>query len=251
MTCPFYLVDAFAHSPLSGNPAGVCVLEEPACDEWMQHVGGEVNQAETAFVWPIEGGWSLRWFTPTVEVDLCGHATLAAASVIDANEARFSTRSGWLSARKVGGQIFMDFPGEPVVEAATPFNLPGTVWQGANRMDWFVVLESEDAVRGFNPNMHQIAEAGLRGLCITAKSEVAGVDFISRFFAPQSGVPEDAVTGSAHCGLVGLWHTRLALTSMVGYQASARGGYVGVQLIGDRVELSGTAHRIIEGTLTA
>ncbi len=251
MTCPFYLIDAFAQTPLSGNPAGVCVLDAPIDESWMQRVAAEVNQAETAFLWPIDGGWSLRWFTPTVEVDLCGHATLAAASVLPGSEARFFTRSGWLTAQMDGSQIVLDFPAEPIEEAATPFDLPGSVWEGRNRMDWFVVLESEAAVREFVPNMAAIAENGMRGLCITAKGEMPNVDFVSRFFAPQSGVPEDSVTGSTHCGLACLWADRLGLQRMTGYQASLRGGLVGVERKKERVLLSGTVHRVVEGVLCA
>lgn len=251
MTCPFYLVDAFARTPLSGNPAGVCVLEAPIDGAWMQHVAGEINQAETAFLWPIEGGWSLRWFTPTVEVDLCGHATLAAASILDATSMGFLTRSGWLNAVRGDGKIQLDFPAEPVYESDVPFSIPHMVWGGKNRMDWFVILESEESVRGFVPDFAEIARQGMRGLCISARSQMTGVDFVSRFFAPQSGVPEDSVTGSTHCGLACLWEDRLGLGEMVGYQASARGGYVGVHRMGDRVMLEGTAHTIIKGELCA
>lgn len=244
--CPFYLVDAFASEPLTGNPAGVCVLEEPAADAWMQRIAGEVNQAETAFLWPIDGGWSLRWFTPTVEVDLCGHATLAAASVVG-TPARFSTRSGWLTAEASGEAIALNFPVEPVEAYDAPFE--GGVWKGRNRMDWFLILESEQAVRDYNPDFAEIEGKGMRGLCVTAQASTPGIDFVSRFFAPQSGVPEDSVTGSAHCGLAHLWSGRLQRTRLRGYQASARGGFVGVECMGDRVVLTGTAQRVVEGVL--
>lgn len=246
---PFYLVDAFAHEPLTGNPAGVCLLDSPADEAWMQRVGGEINQAETAFLWPIEGGFSLQWFTPTVEVDLCGHATLAAASVVG-TPARFLTRSGWLSADAAADEIVLDFPAEPVEAFDAPFDTPGIVWKGRNRLDWFVILENEQAVRDFIPRFEQIENAGMRGLCITAAS-TGGVDFVSRFFAPQSGVPEDPVTGSAHCGLACLWADRLQRSRMRGYQASRRGGYVGVEVQGDRVKLSGRVVRSVEGVLLA
>ena len=248
--CPFYLVDAFASEPFTGNPAGVCVLEGPADEAWMQRVGFEMNQAETAFVWPIEGGFSLRWFTPTVEVDLCGHATLAAASILG-TPARFLTRSGWLTAEGRGEEIVLDFPAEPAEPWDAPFDIPTAVWKGRNRMDWFVILESEQAVRDYEPDFEHIQRQGMRGLCITAPASMANVDFVSRFFAPQSGVPEDSVTGSMHCGLACLWADRLDRTAMVGYQASKRGGLVGVELFGDRVKLAGRATRVVEGVLWA
>lgn len=248
--CPFYLIDAFAHEPLTGNPAGVCVLDGPADHVWMQRVAEEMKQAETAFVWPIAGGYSLRWFTPTVEVDLCGHATLAAASVLH-GPLRFSTLSGWLTASVQGDLIELDFPAEPIEEAETPFAVPGTVWEGRNRLDWTIVLESAAAVRGFSPDMAEIEAGGMRGLCITGPSDLPDADFVSRFFAPQSGVPEDPVTGSAHCGLAGLWADRLGRDLLTGYQASSRGGYVGVQRTADRVKLRGRAIRVVEGELCA
>jgi len=248
--CPFFLVDAFAHRPLTGNPAGVCLLEDPVDESWMQKVAAEINQAETAFLWPIEGGQSLRWFTPTVEVSLCGHATLAAASVLGGSQ-RFSTLSGWLTAEADGDQVELDFPAEPVEPCETPFSFGTSVWKGRNRLDWFVVLESAAQVHAYVPDFAAIAQAGMRGLCITAPSDSPDADFVSRFFAPQSGVPEDSVTGSAHCGLACLWADRLGRESLVGFQASKRTGFVGVERRGDRIRLSGRAIKVVEGRLRA
>lgn len=248
--CPFYLVDAFAHKPLAGNPAGVCLLEGPVGDAWMQKVAAEINQAETAFLWPIEGGQALRWFTPTVEVSLCGHATLAAASVLGGGQ-RFSTLSGWLTAKANGDEVELDFPAEPVEPCQTPFSFETTIWQGRNRLDWFVVLESAADVYGFRPDFEAIERAGMRGLCITAPSDFAEADFVSRFFAPQSGVPEDSVTGGAHCGLACLWADRFGREALTGFQASTRTGFVGVERTRDRVRLSGRAIKVVEGRLRA
>ncbi len=216
----------------------------------MQKVAAEINQAETAFLWPIEGGQSLRWFTPTVEVSLCGHATLAAASVLGGSQ-RFSTMSGWLTAEADGDQVELDFPAEPVEACDTPFSFGTSVWQGKNRLDWFVVLESAAQVNDYVPEFDAIAQAGMRGLCITAPSDSPDADFVSRFFAPQSGVPEDSVTGSAHCGLACLWADRLGRESLVGFQASKRTGFVGVERKGDRIRLSGKAIKVVEGRLRA
>lgn len=252
MTCPFYLVDAFAERALSGNPAGVCLLEHAAEEAWMQAVAAEVNQAETAFLWPlVEGEWSLRWFTPTTEVDLCGHATLASARVLPEGKALFRTKSGPLMTERRGDMVTMDFPAEEPIPGAVPLNLEGVLWTGRNRMDAFVVLESEMAVRSYKPNLEQIAQIEARGLCITAASDQPGIDFVSRFFAPQSGVPEDSVTGSTHCALSPFWSKRFGRHRLVGFQASNRGGRVETEYRGDRVTLGGMAWIVVTGQLDA
>ena len=245
MRLPVYLVDAFADAPFTGNPAAVVPLEEPLDDATMQRIAMEMNQAETAFVLP---GLTLRWFTPTVEVDLCGHATLAAAHVFWERGAegvlRFKTRSGVLAAERRADGILLDFPAEPPIAAPVPL-FPDALWTGRNRMDWFVQLSDEAAVRGLKPDFAVIAALGMRGLIVTARG--SETDFVSRCFYPQSGVDEDPVTGSAHCALAPFWAERLGKTEMVGYQASRRGGAVSVSLRGDRVRLEGCAVTTLRG----
>lgn len=255
-------VDAFADRPFAGNPAAVCVLPEPADERWMQQVAQEMNLSETAFLVLRSGGdgFDLRWFTPAAEVDLCGHATLAGAHVLweeghlppDA-EAAFHTRSGVLRARRRDGWIEMDFPAEPAVEVAAPGGLAEAlravpVYVGRNRMDFLAVLESEATVRELQPDLRRIEALGGRGLIVTAPGS-GDVDFVSRFFAPQVGVPEDPVTGSAHCCLAPYWQQCLGRDEMTGYQASARGGLVRVRVAGDRVILSGQAVTVLRGQL--
>ncbi len=272
-----YLVDAFSHGPFTGNPAGVCPLASEPSAEWMQSVAMEMNQAETAFFWPSGGGYGLRWFTPAVEVDLCGHATLASAHVLftaareDARPpgaVRFFTKSGELVCRQVEGGIEMDFPDESP-SAVDPFSVVGAlgvepVWMGANRMDWFFELSSTEEVLSLRPDMRLVAELGKRGVIVTAgadekppppypspKGEGIRTDFVSRFFAPQSGIDEDPVTGSAHCALGPYWAGRLGVSSVMGFQASKRCGYVRVNVRGDRVGLVGQARTVVAGELSA
>ena len=246
-----YLVDAFSHGPFTGNPAGVCPLEGAAPEAWMQNVAMEMNQAETAFCWPEGEGYRLRWFTPTAEVELCGHATLATAHVLgNPGQTTFYTKSGFLFARSEGGKITLDFPSEVAQSATIEMPLDGAVWTGKNRMDWVAVLKSEKAVRDFQPDFEAIKSLGQRGLIVTAPGEEDSVDFVSRFFAPAVGVYEDPVTGSAHCCLCPLWAERLGKKEMRGYQASLRGGSVDVVLKGDRVELIGFAVTTLEGNLS-
>jgi len=251
-----YLVDAFAHAPFTGNPAGVCPVEKEPDAEWMQNVAMEMNQAETAFFWPLEvGNYGLRWFTPDGEVDLCGHATLATAHLMwerglaPRDLVRFQTKSGELRVRPEGDEIVMDFPSEPAIAAQLPLKLDGAIWTGKNRMDWVAVFTSESEVRAFEPDQAAIVAAGMRGLLITAPGDE--VDFVSRFFAPQYGIPEDPVTGSAHCCLAPLWAERFGKSTLRGYQASRRGGYVGVTHKGDRVELRGQARIFLEGSISS
>ena len=263
MTIPLYQVDAFTDRPFAGNPAAVCLLSEEPPADWMQAVAAEMNLSETAFVRPIDGGFSLRWFTPTVEVDLCGHATLASAHALwESNRlaadvsARFHTRSGWLTAVRRGAEIEMDFPAKRAVPADPPSDLGSALraslkWVGNNKMDYLVELESETAVRSLAPDFVQLAAVPVRGVIVTAKSDSPAFDFVSRFFAPAAGVNEDPVTGSAHCALGPFWGERLAKAELRGYQASRRGGIVRVRLEGQRVHLGGTAVTVARGELCA
>ena len=257
MPLTMYQVDAFAERPFTGNPAGVCVLPAPKSDEWMQAVAEEMNLAETAFLVREGDAWRLRWFTPVCEVVLCGHATLASAHVLweaghlpPTEVAKFDTRSGVLTAAKRGDFIELDFPSEPVAESLDvdaahqlAYGLGVVpVFVGRNRMDFFAQLESEAAVRGLNPRLDVIGSLPCRGVIATAKADAgSGIDYVSRFFAPQCAVPEDPVTGSAHCALAPFWSERLGRKELVGFQASKRGGRVVTDWLGERVLLRGRA----------
>ena len=256
-------VDAFSHKPFGGNPAAVCFLEEARDEAWMQAVAAEMNLSETAFLVPQEDGYGLRWFTPAVEVDLCGHATLASAHALwetgrldgDA-EARFLTKSGLLTCRRAGAAIEMDFPATPVREAPAPKGLIEALgvepkWIGVSRFDVFCELDSEATVRELQPDHRGLKDVGVRGIVVTAASDGAPYDFVSRFFAPGSGIDEDPVTGSAHCALAPYWAAKLAKAEMSAFQASRRGGEVGVRLSGSRVTLVGKAVTVLEGELRA
>lgn len=264
MAVPLFQVDAFTDRPFRGNPAGVCLLDGPRPPGWMQGVAAEMNLAETAFLVPRSKEFGLRWFTPTVEVALCGHATLATAHVLweegllppDA-EAGFHTRSGRLTARRAGSVIEVDLPADPPASAERPVDLDAmlgarAVQVAAGRFDLLVELESEDAVRGLAPDIRRLATIEGRGVIVTAAAApTSKFDFVSRFFAPQSGIDEDPVTGSAHCCLAPFWGARLGKERMTGYQASKRGGVVQVRLDGDRVILGGRAVTVLRGTLGA
>jgi predicted PhzF superfamily epimerase YddE/YHI9 len=254
-------VDAFAERPFAGNPAAVCVLVAPMDPTLMQQIGLEMNLSETAFLLPLgEGRWNLRWFTPTVEVDLCGHATLASAHVlwtdvgVTSDTLQFETRSGTLTARRTDERIELDFPAVRVQEEPAPPGLLEALGRPArtvarNRMDWLVEFESADDVRATAPAMDRLAAIPARGVIVTAASDDDRYDFISRFFGPGSGVPEDPVTGSAHCALAPFWSDRLGRTTLTGYQASARGGVVGTEVAGERVRLRGSAVTVLHGEL--
>jgi predicted PhzF superfamily epimerase YddE/YHI9 len=259
---PLDVVDAFSDQPFRGNPASVCCLQHEADAGWMQSLAAEMNHSETAFVWPTADCFQLRWFTPTVEVDLCGHATLAAAHVlwerglgIESQDLRFLTKSGVLLARRSGPWIELDFPAERTIDAQAPPELALALGARAvcvqrNRMDWLVELESEQAVRGLQPDFEQLARIPTRGVIVTAQSS-GEFDFVSRFFAPASGVSEDPVTGSAHCALGPYWSTRLHKRYLVGLQVSQRPGIVRVDVHNTRVLLSGQALTIVRGELSA
>jgi len=253
---PIYVVDAFTSRAFAGNPAGVCLLDKEADATWMQSVAMEMNHAETAFVRRVKDGFELRWFTPSLEVDLCGHATLASAHVLWAigrlpedQAAKFHTKSGVLVATKED-QIRLDFPAEPPEAAALSDDVRGLnpVWTGKNRMDWMIEVATEAEVRGFSPDFDNIESLGMRGLQVTAAG-ASKYDFISRFFAPQAGIPEDPVTGSAHCCLGPYWGAKLGKDRMLAFQASPRAGEVGVELRGARVGLYGDAVITLEGVL--
>jgi PhzF family phenazine biosynthesis protein len=261
MRVPLIHVDAFTDTRFSGNPAAVCLLEAPRDDAWLQAVGAEMNLPETAFVQPLDDDFGLRWFTPTLEVDLCGHATLAAAHVLwelgrlapDA-VARFWTKSGLLTATPRDSWIELDFPAEPAAVAEAPAALVAALgvaptWAGRNRLDWLVELESAAAVRALAPDLAQLATVPARGVIVTAPSDDPRADFVSRFFAPRAGIPEDPVTGSAHCALGPYWAARLGRSDLTGRQLSARGGVVRVRPAGDRAILAGQAVTVVRGEL--
>jgi PhzF family phenazine biosynthesis protein len=260
MPTPVHVVDAFAARPFTGNPAAVCLLEAPRPDAWMQSVAAEMNLSETAFVTPAGEAFALRWFTPTAEVDLCGHATLASAHVLwqegrlagDA-AACFRTRSGLLTAAREGEGISLDFPARP--EEAR--EIPGLaaalgvepVYSGRSAYDVLAELPTEAAVRALRPDMEALRAVEARGVIVTAPADAPEHDFVSRFFAPRVGVPEDPVTGSAHCVLGPFWARRLGRETLTGFQASRRGGEVRVRVEGERVHLWGRAVSVLRGEL--
>jgi len=263
MTHKIIVVDAFTDTPFAGNPAAVCLLPAPADEEWMRLVAREMNLAETAFLHPEADGWRLRWLTPTVEVELCGHATLASAHILwedghlsHGATARFHTRSGLLTATRGADRIILDFPAKPAEPAHPPEALSSALgvhaprYVGRNQFDYLVELADETTVRGLTPDHGLLATLPVRGVIVTARADAgAPHDFVSRFFAPGSGIAEDPVTGSAHCALAPYWSAKLGRTSLTGYQASPRGGIVQVQLRGDRVLLGGQAVTMMRGML--
>jgi PhzF family phenazine biosynthesis protein len=261
MPIPISQVDAFADHPFAGNPAAVCLLPTARDARWMQNVAAEMNLSETAFLVPRDGRYDLRWFTPTVEVDLCGHATLASAHVLWESgrlradqDARFDTRSGLLVARRDGVWIEMDFPADPPCETAPIDGLSAMlgcdpVWVGKGRFDLFVEVDSEQTIRALKPRLNAIAALPYRGVVVTARSSSEPYDFVSRFFGPASGIDEDPVTGSAHCSLGPFWQRRLGRDELVGFQASKRGGEVRVRPSGERVILAGKAVTVLQGEL--
>jgi len=261
MSIKIYQVDAFTDTPFAGNPAGVCILSKPAEQSWMMNVAREMNLSETAFLTPEDDGFNLRWFTPAVEVDLCGHATLASAhtlwetGTLPADQtAHFYTRSGLLTANRVGTWIEMDFPLTLETQAEIPTDLEKAlgvkaVYVGKNVFDYLVEVESEQIVRELKPDFSLLATLPVRGVIVTSQSSKSEIDFVSRFFAPAVGIPEDPVTGSAHCCLAPFWSSRLGKKAMTAYQASARGGVVKVRLEGERVILAGQAVTVLVGEL--
>jgi PhzF family phenazine biosynthesis protein len=259
---PIFHVDAFASSPFTGNPAAVCLLETPAEPSWMQSVAAEMNLSETAFVHERDetgGSYGLRWFTPTVEVELCGHATLASAHVLWETDrlstdtpARFETRSGTLTATRTGetGEIELNFPADPVTSTAPDPGLLDALGVAARdaargRVGWLLDLGDERAVRDARPDFTRLTAFDIAVL--TASSDDPAFDFVSRCFGPKFGIDEDPVTGSAHCALGPYWAERLGKQELTGYQASARGGVVRVRVDGDRTHLAGRAITVTRG----
>lgn len=257
-------VDAFTDTPFAGNPAAVCVMTEPRSDDWLRNVAREMNLSETAFLVPRNGDFDLRWLTPAVEVDLCGHATVASAHVLwedghlpPGKQARFHTRSGLLTADRRGDWIELDFPvkiatvAEPPVELLPALGVTSPLAVTKNVFDYLVEIESEEELRALKPDHTTLRKIPVRGVIVTARSSTPEFDFISRFFAPGSGIDEDPVTGSAHTALGPYWGAKLGKLEMTGYQASARGGVVRVRLNGERVILGGQAVTVMQATLLA
>jgi len=258
-----FQVDAFTETAFAGNPAAVCLLGGPAEARWMQSVASEMNLSETAFLEPRPAGYGLRWFTPVAEVGLCGHATLASAHVLydtglaaPADRVNFESVSGPLTARREDGLLVLDFPARPAAPAAPPAGLLAALgvarpaWTGQGKDDIMVVLDREEQVTGLRPDITGLAVVGTRGVIVTAPASRPGADFVSRFFAPAVGIPEDPVTGSAHCTLAPYWAERLGRSDLTGYQASARGGTVRVRVEGERVLLAGQAVTVFSGELS-
>jgi predicted PhzF superfamily epimerase YddE/YHI9 len=259
MDIPIFQVDAFTSRLFGGNPAAVCPLEAWLPDSTLQSIAAENNLAETAFLVPLPGGrFDLRWFTPTVEVDLCGHATLASAHVLfhclgqPGPTVQFDSRSGPLSVARDGDLLTLDFPALPLRRCSPDPRLVEGL--GVNplecyeSMDYMVVLGWEADVRGLKPHFPALAELSRRGVIATARGVEA--DFVSRFFAPAAGIDEDPVTGSAHCALTPYWSKRLGKTKLRALQLSARGGELWVEDRGDRIAISGRAVPYLRGTIT-
>jgi len=255
-------VDAFTDRPYAGNPAAVCVLPSAPSEEWMRNVAREMNLSETAFLTPEDGGYRLRWFTPAVEVDLCGHATVASAHVLwqeghlpEGRQARFHTRSGLLLADRRGDWIELDFPAKVAKPADPPPGLLAALgvaeakYVGLNAFDYLVEIDSDRALRKLTPNFSALKTFPVRGVIVTARAAAPPFDFVSRFFAPGSGIDEDPVTGSAHTALGPYWAERLGKSEFTAFQASARGGVVKVRLQGERVILGGQAVTVMTGEL--
>ena len=262
----FFQIDAFTDQAFRGNPAAIVILTKAADAAWMQTVAMEMNLSETAFAWPHEDpftrAWRLRWFTPATEVALCGHATLATAFVLWSEgylrpdqSAQFETKSGRLSAEYApNGNITLNFPRQTATEAAAPDGLLNALGIDAavvskNDTDYLVEVDSAETVRNLAPDFAALAQVKARGVMVTAPADSSEHDFVSRFFAPASGIPEDPVTGSAHCCLAPYWAEKLGKTTLIGYQASPRSGTVHVELDSDRVKLSGKAVAIVKGQL--
>ncbi|MEY3175630.1 MAG: putative isomerase YddE [Planctomycetota bacterium] len=272
---PLFLVDAFTSEPFRGNQAAVCLLPEPRSDAWLQRVAAEMNVSETVFVIPEDQGrLRIRWLTPAVEVDLCGHATLAAAHILQELHAagelpeyaaaarvgglwNFESRSGRLTAEPTGSGITLDFPALPVTPTAIPGGLPESLgidardieFCGQTRFDLLLRLPTAAAVRRLQPDFAALGRLPVRGVIVTALGDTSDHDFLSRFFAPASGVPEDPVTGSAHCALAVYWAPEFGRSTLFGFQASRRGGHVKMELQQDRVRLSGRAVTVSRGKL--
>lgn len=260
MNIPLYQVDSFSRTVFGGNPAAVCPLPAWLPDAQMQSIALENNLSETAFLVGNNGTYDLRWFTPTREVDLCGHATLASAYVVctyleaASKQVAFSTRSGILNVRRDGDLFVMDFPARPNETVAAPPALAQSLGAVPREIYWSVdrfmaVFDSEKDVRALAPDFSRMATlSGSIGVIVTAKGS-GETDFVSRFFAPQSGIPEDPVTGSAHCTLIPFWSQRLGKTRLYARQVSARGGELFCELHGARVDIAGYVAPYLQGTI--
>lgn len=258
---PVYYVDAFTDAPFTGNPAAICLAEAPVDELRMRNLAYEIGFSETAFMWPEGESLRLRWFTPQAEVDLCGHATLAAAHILweqgrlpHDQAAQFLTRSGTLTVTQNINTYLMHFPAEPAISCPCPAILPEALGQyplyiAKNKFDYLVVLAHEDEVRDIRPDYELISRLRARGLIITAQANMEGYDFVSRFFAPAVGINEDPVTGSAHCCLGPYWADRLHKNELTGLQVSKRGGKVGVTVQDNQVILSGNCVTVLKGEL--
>lgn len=257
MKLPIYQIDAFADRPFEGNPAAICPLDSWLPDEVLQSIAEENNLAETAFYVEREGSYDLRWFTPTKEVDLCGHATLAAAHVLfesnsfTGSQITFQSRSGPLLVYREGDLLTLDFPAQSGVPCEVPNGmveaLGATPRECYRAMDYMAVFDSEDQIAAMAPDFRRLKSLGLRGVIITAPGKTS--DFVSRFFAPNFGIDEDPVTGSAHCTLAPFWAERLAKTDMSARQLSKRGGGLQCRVVGDRVHISGRTVAYLTGTI--
>ncbi|MAI30983.1 MAG: oxidoreductase [Rhodopirellula sp.] len=257
----YFIVDAFTDHPFSGNPAAVVLLSQWPDDTWLQNIAMEMNLSETAFVVPIQGGFDLRWFTPTVEVDLCGHATLASAFAMihaglreEKSGMDFATRSGVLSAVAHGDRIQLDFPLKPESPTPPPTDLleglsVRPAYVGKSEYDYVVEVETEDELRSLTPKFDQLAKLDCRGIIVTSTSTNPEFDFLSRFFGPAVGVDEDPVTGSAHCCLAHYWQKRTGRDRFTAFQASQRGGVVHLTIERDRVLMAGNAVLVAQGEL--
>jgi PhzF family phenazine biosynthesis protein len=264
MSHRFLQINAFTAQPFAGNPAAVVLLESPMSQSWMQLVARDFNLSETAFLSPLDSSstcdWNLRWFTPRVEVDLCGHATLASTHALREwnlmpENVRFHTRSGILQARSIEDEIALDFPATPPTQSEMLHGLPQVLgvtaeeilWCGRSQFDIVLQLNSPQSVARIEPNFAVLKEFEARGVIVTAEADEGNWDFVSRFFGPRVGVDEDPVTGSAHCALAPFWAQRLGKTTMQARQISERGGEMTVQVLADRVELRGQCVTILRG----
>ena len=263
MHVPIVQVDAFTAEPFAGNPAAVCLLPSPREAAWMQRVAAEMNLSETAFLIRRGPAFDLRWFSPVVEIDLCGHATLASAHALwESGElpadamAEFHTKSGRLTATRQNGWIELDFPATPPAPADLPDGVSEAIgatprYVGKSQFDYLLELDDERTVREVQPDFARLKSLPVRGFIVTSRASSEGIDFVSRFFAPGAGIDEDPVTGSAHCCLTPYWSERLGRTAFVARQLSPRGGTLRVALEGDRVKLRGQAVTVLRGELCA
>jgi len=261
MMVNIYQVDAFTNKPFSGNPAAVCILDEPRDETWMLNIAREMNLSETAFLHKQEDGYRLRWFTPVTEVDLCGHATLASAHILwetdllgSQEPAYFHTLSGLLTATSKGEEIEMDFPALTYEPLSEPIDLSealgvSPIYQCKSDFFFLVEVGSEREVRDLKPDFEKVKSLSARAIIVTSVADTKGYDFISRCFAPNVGIDEDPVTGSAHCFLGPFWSKRFGKDEFVAYQASERGGMVRVRVQGERVLLGGRAVTVLRGQL--